>query len=106
MPSRRAISATVHTAPSESQVDLVERAEGGQIALMLQRQFEGGNLLGIRMGEVGNVALADVGALAVGLAEVDGLINFAVGGQPGSTRYIHDHILYENYHIVKEKLDS
>jgi hypothetical protein len=76
-------------------VDLVERAEGGQVALMLQRQFERGNLLGVSMGEVGEVALADVGALAVGLAEVDGLINFAVGGGPGSTRYIHDHIIYK-----------
>ena len=94
MPSRRAISATVHTAPSESQVDLVERAEGGQIALMLQRQFDGGNLLGISMSEVSDVALADVGALAVGLAEVDGLIDFAIGGRPGSTRYIYDHIIY------------
>ena len=43
------------------QVDLVERAEGGQIALMLQRQFDGGNLLGISMGEVGDVAFADIG---------------------------------------------
>ena len=77
------------------QVHLVERAESGQIALMPQRQLDGGNLQGIRMGEVGDVALADVGTLAVGLAEVDGLINFAVGGRPGSPRYIHDHIIYQ-----------
>ena len=42
---------------------------------------------------VGDVALADVGAFAVGLPEVDGLVNFAVGGQPGSTRDMHDHII-------------
>jgi hypothetical protein len=87
-------------------VDLVERAEGGQIALMLQRQFEGSNLLGISMGKVGDVALADVGALAVGLAEVDGLLNFAVGGRPGSTRYIHDHIIHKNNQVIKEYFDK
>ena len=87
------------------QVDLVEGAKGGQITLVLQRQLEGSNLLGISMGEVGDVAFANVRALAVRLAEVDGLINFAVGGRPGSPRYIHDHIIYEYYHFANDKFD-
>jgi hypothetical protein len=86
-------------------VDLVEGAKGGQITLVLQRQLEGSNLLGISMGEVGDVAFANVRALAVRLAEVDGLINFAVGGRPGSPRYIHDHIIYKYDHFVKDKFD-
>ena len=35
---------------------------------------------GIAVGEIGDIAFADVGALAEGLAEVDGRVGLAVGG--------------------------
>ena len=43
-----------------------------------------------------------MGAFAVGLAEVDGLIDFAVGGRPGSAGNIHDHMIYQHNHTVKD----
>ena len=42
------------------QLDFVERAERGQVALELEGEFDGGDLLGIAMGEVGDVAFANV----------------------------------------------
>jgi len=56
------------------QLDLVERAEDSQVALELERQFDGGDLFGVAVSEVGEIAFADVVAIAVGLAEVDGFV--------------------------------
>jgi hypothetical protein len=78
-------------------LDLVEGTEGREVALELEGEFEGGNLLGVAMGEVGDVALADVRALAIGLAEVDGLVDLAVGRGPGGAGYVHDYIIRDIY---------
>jgi len=40
---------------------------------MLQSQFNRGNLVGMAMGEVGDIALVDLIADAKRLAEIDGL---------------------------------
>jgi len=49
------------------------------------------------MSEIGDVAFANVRAVAEGLAEIDGLISFAVGGGPGGAGYVHVHIIIQ-YH--------
>jgi len=48
------------------------------------------------MGEVGDIAFTDVVAVAVGLAEVDGLVGLAVGGGPGGAGDVHVHIIRHN----------
>src|ERR1019366_2276973 len=106
MPRRRAVSARVHTAPTESslgQVDIVEGAESRQVALELKGEFDGGDLFGIAMGENGDVAIANVGPVAVGLAEVDGLVGFAVGGGPGGAGDVHVYIIRQNNHKQQEQ---
>jgi hypothetical protein len=75
------------------ELDLVERGEDGEVVLVLKSEFDGGDFAGIAMGEVGDIAFADVGAVAEGLAEVDGSVGFAVGGGPGSAGDIHVHII-------------
>jgi len=45
------------------------------------------------MGEVGDIALADLVADAVRLAEVDREVGFAVGGGPRGAGDVHDHII-------------
>ena len=75
------------------QPDLVEGAERGEVVFEAESEFDGGDLFGVAMGEVGDVAFADVGAVAIGLAEVDGLVGFAVGGGPGGAGYVHVHII-------------
>ena len=75
--------------------NLVERAEGGQVTLASESQFDSGDLLGVGMGEVGDVAFADVRPVAVGLAQVDGLVDLAVGRGPGSARHIHVHTVQQ-----------
>ena len=72
---------------------------------MFEGEFDGLEFLLRTVGEVGDGAVFDFAVLAEGLAEVDGLINFAVGGRPGSPRYIHDHIIYKYDHFVKDKID-
>ena len=57
------------------QLNAVERGEGGQIALVLEGEFDGGDLGGIAVGEVGDVAFLDFAVLAEGFAEVDRLVN-------------------------------
>jgi hypothetical protein len=64
------------------QVDAVERGEGCQIAFVLEGEFDGGDLGGIAMAEVSNIAFFDFAVLAEGFAEVDGFVDFAVGGGP------------------------
>ena len=59
--------------------------------------------MGVAMGEVGDVAFADVRAVAVGLAEVDGLVDFAVGRRPGSARHIHVHIIKQLIQMSSKK---
>ena len=76
-----------------AQLDGIEGAEGGEVVFELEGQFDGGDLFGVAMGEVGDFAFADVGTVAVGLPEVDGLIGSAVGGGPGGARYVHVHII-------------
>jgi len=78
-------------------LDLVEGTEGREVALELEGEFEGGNLLGVAMGEVGDVALADVRALAIGRAEVDGLLDLAVGRGPGGAGNVRDYIIRDIY---------
>jgi hypothetical protein len=70
-------------------VDVIERAQGGKIAFELEGEFDGGDLFGIAVGEIGDIAFADVRAVALGLAEIDGLVGFAVGGRPGSAGHVH-----------------
>ncbi|HJY91206.1 MAG TPA: hypothetical protein VJ255_13045, partial [Candidatus Acidoferrum sp.] len=65
------------------QLDLFEGSESGEIVFVTKGEFDGGNFLGIAMGEVGNIAFADVRAIAIRLAEIDGFIGLAVGGGPG-----------------------
>ena len=74
-------------------LDLVERGEDGEVALVLEGEFDGGDFAGIAMGEVGDIAFADAGAVAEGLAEVDGSVGFAVGGGPSGAGDIHVHII-------------
>lgn len=73
------------------ELDGVDRRQHRQIALKPEGEFDGGNLLRIAVGEVSDVAFADMGAVAVGLAEVNGEVGFAVGGGPGGTGDLHDH---------------
>jgi hypothetical protein len=75
------------------ELDLVERGEDGEVALVLKSEFDGGDFAGIAMGEVGDIAFADVGAVAERLAEVDGSVGFAVGGGPGGAGDIHVHTI-------------
>src|SRR5450756_233456 len=75
------------------QLNAVERGEGGEIALVLEGEFDGGDLGGIAVGEVGDVALFDFAVLAKGFAEVDGLVDFAVGRGPEGASYVHVHII-------------
>ena len=75
------------------QLDFVERAERSQVALELESEFYGRDLFGIAMGEVGDVAFANGVALAVGLAEIDGVVDLAVGGGPGGAGDLHVHII-------------
>ena len=79
------------------ELDLIERAESGQVALELEGQFDGGNFVGVAMGEVGDVAFADAVAVAVGRAEVDGLIGLAVGGGPGGAGDVDVQIIRDRY---------
>jgi hypothetical protein len=58
--------------------------------------------LGSQLGEVGDVAFAHVGAVAIGLAEVDGLVGFAVGGGPGGAGDIHVHIIKQKTLLYKD----
>jgi len=71
------------------QLDFVKRAEGSQVALEPESEFDGRDLFGIAMGEVGDIAFANVVAVAVGLAEVDGLAGFALEeGQAAREMYM------------------
>ena len=45
------------------------------------------------MGEVGDIAFANMRAVPIGLAEVDGFVGFAVGGGPRGAGEIHVHII-------------
>src|SRR5450756_918651 len=71
----------------------VEGGKGAEIALVLEGEFDGGDLGGIAVGEVGDVAFFDFAVLAEGFAEVDGLVGFAVGGWPACAGYMHVHII-------------
>ena len=75
------------------QLDAVERGEDGEIALVFEGEFDGGDLGGIAVGEVGDVAFLDFAVLAEGFAEVDGLVGLAVGGGPAGAGYVHVHII-------------
>jgi hypothetical protein len=85
-----------------AKLDRVERAEGGQVAFELQGQFDGRNLGGVTVGEVGDIAFADPIAVALRLAEVDRLVDLAIGRGPGSAGDMHAYILWENCSISSE----
>jgi len=82
-------------------LDVIEGAEFGKVTFVLKGHFDGGDFLGIAMGEIGDVALTDTGAVAKGLAEIDGRIGFSVGGGPESARDIHVHIVSEINEQIK-----
>ena len=71
----------------------LEGAKGGEVALVVEGEFQGGNILWIAMREVGEVAFADVRAVAVRLAEVDRLIDFVVSRGPGSAGHVYVHTM-------------
>jgi hypothetical protein len=48
------------------------------------------------MGEIGDIAFADVRAVAIRLAEMNGLVGFAIGGRPGGAGHIHVHIIHNS----------
>ena len=79
------------------ELDMVEGTEDGEVALVLEGEFNGGDLAGIAMGEVGDVAFADAVAVAEGFAEVDGGVGFAVGGGPGGAGDMHAYIVRHKY---------
>ena len=85
------------------QLNAVEGGEGGQIALVLEGEFDGGDLGGIAVGEVGDVAFFDFAVLAEGFAEVDGLVGFSVGGGSASAGYIHVHTIQHKHPIISRK---
>ena len=72
---------------------LGDRIQCAQVAFMLQSQFNRGNLVGMAMGEVGDIALVDLIADAKRLAEIDGLIGFTDGGEPRGPRNMQAWIL-------------
>src|ERR1035441_10301047 len=86
------------------QLNAVEGGEGGEIALVLEGEFDGGDLGGIAVGEVGDVAFFDFAVLAEGFAEVDGLVGFAVGGGPASAGYVHVHRIKHYSPIINRQL--
>src|ERR1035441_2379136 len=63
-----------------------------------------GDLGGIAVGEVGDVAFFDFAVLAEGFAEVDGLVGFAVGGWPASAGYVHVHRIKHYSPIINRQL--
>jgi hypothetical protein len=73
-----------------------------KVAPELKGKFYGGDFFGIAISEIGDVALADVRPFAIGLAEMDGLIGFAIGGCPDSTSHIHVHIICLLIHRNKQ----
>src|ERR1035437_7333037 len=81
----------------------VEGGKGGEIALVLKGEFDGGDLGGIAVGEVGDVAFFDFAVLAERFAEVDGLVGFAVGGGPEGAGYVHVHTIKQYYPIINRK---
>ena len=85
------------------QLHTVEGGEGGQIALVLEGEFDGGDGSGIAVGEVGDIALLDFAVLAEGFAEVDGLVDFAVGGGPEGAGYIDVHIMQQDLPVIKRQ---
>jgi len=55
-------------------------SEGAEIALVLEGEFDGGDLAGSQWVRVGDVRVfLTLPSLAEGFAEVDGLVGFAVG---------------------------
>ena len=82
------------------QLNAVEGGEGGQIALVLEGEFDGGDFGGIAVGEVGDIAFSDFAVLAEGFAEVDGLVGFTVGGGPAGAGYMHVHIIQHNMPLI------
>jgi hypothetical protein len=82
----------------------VERGEDGQIALMLQGEFDRGDLGGIAVAEVGDIALFDLAVLAEGFAEVDGLVGLAVGGGPAGASDVHVYTIKHYNLIIKAQL--
>ncbi|PYT30085.1 MAG: hypothetical protein DMG57_09530, partial [Acidobacteria bacterium] len=53
---------------------------------------------------VGDIAFANVGAVAVGLAEEDGLVDFAVGGGPGGAGDVHVHMIRHKHSFNNENI--
>src|SRR5215475_5867591 len=53
------------------ELDVIEGAQCGEVPFELEGQLNGGDFLGVAMGEIGDVAFADVRAVAVRLAEID-----------------------------------
>src|SRR5450756_1100708 len=78
----------------------VEGGKGAEIALVLEGEFDGGDLGGIAVGEVGDVAFFDFAVLAEGFAEVDRLVGFAVGGGPEGAGYVHVHTIKQYCPII------
>jgi ATP adenylyltransferase/5',5'''-P-1,P-4-tetraphosphate phosphorylase II len=70
---------------------------------VLEGEFDGGDLGGIAVGEVGDVAFFDFAVLAEGFAEVDGLVGFTVGGGPAGAGYMHVHIIQHTIPLINRK---
>src|ERR1017187_566523 len=104
--SYRSFSSKPRRMPSTSQAACTwarRTGEGGEIALVLEGEFDGGDLGGIAVGEVGDVAFFDFAVLAEGFAEVDGLVGFAVGGGPASADYVHFHTIKHYSPIINRQ---
>jgi hypothetical protein len=56
------------------------------------------------MGEVGYIALVDALTLTVGLAEINRLIDFAIGRGPESVCDMHVHTIRLQNHVVKDNM--
>src|ERR1039457_6759120 len=78
--------------------------QGRRDRLVLKGEFDGGDLSGIAVGDVGDVAFFDFAVLAEGFAEVDGLVGFAVGGGPASAGNVHVHTIKHYSPIINRQL--
>jgi hypothetical protein len=67
---------------------------------VLEGEFDGGDLGGIAVGEVGDFASFDFAVLAEGFAEIDGLVGFTVGGGPVGASYMHVYIFQANIDLT------
>jgi hypothetical protein len=70
---------------------------------MFEGEFHGGDFLFGAVGEVGDVASFDLGALATRVAEVDGLVDLAVRGGPRGAGDVPAYIIEGQAATIKRK---